>query len=216
MSPLAGLLPEDFLNRHVMTVFLLLWAISCVNLPYPKYFALQHVPTVLAVVLLTMAERRRLIDRPGFSLVIVFLLLHLLGARYLYSYVPYDAWSQHLIGVRITDYFEFERNHYDRLVHFCFGILMIYPLWQFAERQLDLRGWWPAFLAVSMVMAASAVYEIAEWATAMTFAADWADAYNGQQGDVWDAQRDMALAAGGAVMGAGAVSLFHKSSARAA
>jgi hypothetical protein len=33
-------------------------------------------------------------------------------------------------------------------------------------------------------MAASADYEIAEWATAMIFAADWADAYNRQQDDM--------------------------------
>ncbi|MCI0335790.1 MAG: DUF2238 domain-containing protein [Planctomycetes bacterium] len=35
----------------------------------------------------------------------------------------------------------------------------------------------------------------------MIFAPDWADAYNGQQGDVWDAQRDMTLAWAGSVLG---------------
>jgi putative membrane protein len=216
MSSVAGVLPENSLNRHVMVAFLALWALSCVRLPYPKYFAMQHVPTVLAVVALTMAEKKQLVDRPGFALVIAFMVLHLLGARYLYSFVPYDAWSQSLFGFRITDYFGFERNHYDRLVHFCFGILIVYPIWRFSERQLHLRGWWVAGLAVSMVMAASAVYEIGEWATAMTFAPEWAEAYNGQQGDVWDAQRDMALAGIGAILGAGAVSLFHKSRKRVA
>jgi putative membrane protein len=208
MSPVTDLLPRDTLNRHVMVAFLALWALSCFSLPYPKYFAMQHVPTVLAVVALTIVDKKQLIDRTGFSLVILFLLLHLLGARYLYSYVPYDAWSQRLVGVRITDYFGFERNHYDRLVHFCFGLFMIYPLGRFFEWPVGLQGRWPATLAVGMVMAASAVYEIGEWATAMTFAPHWADAYNGQQGDVWDAQRDMALAGSGAVVAAGLFSVF--------
>ena len=54
-----------------------------------------------------------------------------------------------------------------------------------------------------MILAASAVYEIAEWVAAMTFAPDWADAYNGQQGDLWDAQRDMALAWRGSMVECG-------------
>lgn len=214
MPLLAGLLPKDSFNRHLMVALLVIWAVSCVNLDSAKYFAMQHVPTVLAVVSLTIAERKQLIDRLGFSLITGFLLLHLLGARYLYSYVPYDAWSQQIFGVRITDYFGFERNHYDRLVHFCFGVLFVYPLWHFFERQLSLRGWWSAVLAICVVMAASAVYEIGEWVTALTFAPDWADAYNGQQGDAWDAQRDMALAGVGAIVAASLVGVFKKSVAR--
>ncbi|MEX0642015.1 MAG: DUF2238 domain-containing protein, partial [Pirellulales bacterium] len=172
----------------------------------------QHVPTVLATVALTIAERRRFIDRLGFALVIFFLVLHLLGARYLYSFVPYDDWSQQLFGIRITDSFRFERNHYDRLVHVCFGLLFVYPLARFFERQLGIAGWWPAVLAVCVVLAAGAVYEIAEWLTAMTFAPDWADAYNGQQGDAWDAERDMAFAAVGSIVGAGFIGLARKAS----
>jgi putative membrane protein len=57
------------------------------------------------------------------------------------------------------------------------------------------------------VLAASAVYEIGEWATAMTFAPDWAEAYNGQQGDPWDAQKDMAFAAVGSILAVGFVGL---------
>ena len=214
MLLLAGLLPKDTFNRRLMMVFLVLWAVSCINVADPKYFAMQHVPTVLAVVSLTMAERKQLIDRLGFSLITGFLLLHLLGARYLYSDVPYDAWSQQIFGVSITDCFGFERNHYDRLVHFCFGLLFVYPLWQFFERQLSLRGRWSAVLAICVVMAVSAVYEIGEWVTALTFAPDWADAYNGQQGDAWDAQRDMSLAGVGAIVAASLFGVFKKPDAR--
>jgi putative membrane protein len=104
----------------------------------------------------------------------------------------------------------FERNHYDRLVHFCFGLLFVHPLWELFALHVRVGGWWPGVLAVCVVLAASAVYEIGEWATAMTFAPDWADAYNGQQGDPWDAQKDMALAAAGAILGAGIVSLARR------
>jgi len=195
-------LPRDSINRLVLAMFLFLWAISCFRLPYPEFFAMQHVPTVLALVGLIAAERKQWIDRLGFSLVVSFLILHLVGARYLYSNVPYDDWSQLVLGVRVNDMLGLERNHYDRLVHFCFGVLFVYPISEFFRQQLKLAGWWPAAMSVCMVLAASAAYEIAEWATAITFAPDWAEAYNGQQGDVWDPQQDMALAAVGSIIAA--------------
>jgi putative membrane protein len=193
-------LPADPFNRFALALFLVVWAVSCIRLPYPEYFAMQHVPTVLAVIGLIVADKRWGIDRLSYAFIILFLLLHVLGARYLYSYVPYDDWSKYLLGFRVTDYLGFERNHYDRLVHFCFGLLITYPAWKVFDAQLGLRGIWPGALAISVVLSASAVYEIIEWAMAMTLAPDWAEAYNGQQGDVWDAQRDMALAACGAVL----------------
>jgi putative membrane protein len=212
MPSIHAALPSDSFNRGALALLLAVWCMSCVRLPYPKYFAMQHVPTVVAVIALVAADKRWGIDRWSWTLLVAFLLLHVLGARYLYSYVPYDEWSQWLLGVRITDYFGFERNHYDRMVHFFFGLLLVYPAWNVFESHLHLRGNWPAALAVAVVLAASALYEIIEWAMAMSFAPDWAEAYNGQQGDVWDAQRDMALAAAGSVLGSGLVLLFRKRS----
>jgi putative membrane protein len=214
MPSIRAILPDDSFNRNLVAVLLVLWCVSCFRLPSPKYFAMQHVPTVIAVIGLVAIDKRFEVDRLSYTCFIFFLLLHVLGARYLYSYVPYDDWSQWLLGIRITDYFGFERNHYDRLVHFAFGLLMIYPLWQVLESHLPRGRLWPAAAAVCIVLAASAVYEIIEWSMAMTFAPDWAEAYNGQQGDVWDPQRDMALATGGAAIGVGLVGAFHKSPIR--
>ena len=201
------MLPNDPYNRAVLAIFLVLWAVSCINLPYPEYFAMQHVPTVLAVAGLIVAERKRWIDRLGISLVVSFLILHVIGARSLYSNVPYDDWSQTFFGFRIGERMGFECNHYDRLVHFSFGLLLCYPLWELFARYTRLEGWWPGVLAICVVLAASAVYEIGEWATAMTFAPDWAEAYNGQQGDPWDAQKDMAFAGAGSILAVGFVGL---------
>jgi putative membrane protein len=67
-------------------------------------------------------------------------------------------------------------------------------------------------MSICVILAASAVYEIGEWATAMAFAPDWAEAYNGQQGDIWDPQRDMALAAIGSIVAAGFIGLRRRSS----
>jgi putative membrane protein len=195
----SQLLPDDAWNRFALAVFLALWAISCLRVPYPKYFWLQHVPTVAVVVVLVLAQNRLHISRLSYPL------LHVLGARYLYSYVPYDDWSERLLGYRITERFSFTRNHYDRLVHLLFGLLLVVPAWRFSQRIVGTTAWWSAAFAFSAIMAASAVYEVFEWLVAVIMAPDWAESYNGQQGDMWDAQRDMALAGLGAILGLAAI-----------
>ena len=194
-------LPVDRWNRNALAVFLVLWAISCIRVPYPKYFWLQHVPTVAVVFVLVIAQNRLQISCLSYTLILAFMLLHVLGARYLYSYVPYDDWSEWFFGYRITDRFEFTRNHYDRVVHFFFGLLLVVPAWRFSQRIVGTTAWWSAAFAFSTIMAASAVYEVFEWLVAVNMAPDWAESYNGQQGDMWDAQRDMALAGLGAILG---------------
>jgi putative membrane protein len=216
MLSLVGMLPEDRWNRSLMAAFLVLWAISCIRLPHPEYFVIQHVPTVLATIALVVAERKHVVDRLGFTLIVLFLMLHLLGARYLYSFVPYDDWTQKLFDVNITEQFGFQRNHYDRLVHVAFGLLFVYPLARFFHKRLGLAGSWPPILAVCTILAASAVYEIAEWLAAMTFAPDWAEAYNGQQGDLWDAQWDMALACAGSMVSAAIIAVLGRRKLRRA
>jgi putative membrane protein len=181
----------------------LFWAVSCINVPYPKYFWLQHVPTVGGIVALAWAQNRLQISRVSYTLIIALMALHVFGARYLYSYVPYDEWTQRLFGFSITDRFGFERNHYDRLVHFCFGLWLIVPAWRFSRRIVGLGPAWAAVFAFTAIMTASAIYEVLEWLGAIIMAPDWAESYNGQQGDVWDPQWDMALAACGAILGLG-------------
>lgn len=185
----------------LLFAFVLLWALSCVAAPYPNELVLQHVPTVLVVAGLIAGRRRRWLSRQSESLVLLFMTLHMLGARYLYSYVPYDDWSYWLMGQSISSRFGFTRNHYDRLVHFAYGLLLVSPAREVLSRQLKPTGRGADWLALEFILATSAVYEIAEWLVAVTLAPDWADHYNGQQGDVWDAQKDMALAALGAAVG---------------
>src|SRR5688572_7436139 len=83
MTLLGGILPDDRWNRSLMAAFLVLWALSCIRLPHPEYFVIQHLPTVLATIALIVAERKHVVDRLGFTLIVLFLMLHLLGARYL-------------------------------------------------------------------------------------------------------------------------------------
>lgn len=193
-------LPRDRFQRALFLFFLVFFAGSCVAPPYRQFLLMQHVPTVLAGLLLAYLSNRFAISRLSFSSIIVFLCLHTLGARYLYSYVPYDVWSQQILGLRISDVFGFQRNHYDRVVHFSYGLLLAVPIQEFERRHLRLSVALSSVLAIECIIATSAGYELIEWLVAIVFTPDWADQFLGQQGDMFDAQKDMALATAGATL----------------
>jgi len=196
----SELVPRDPFQKLLFTLFLCVFAVSCINPPYLQFMLMQHVPTVLVTILLGIASNRFLISRFSFASIILFLCLHTLGARYLYSYVPYDRWSEAMLGLNISEYFGFVRNHYDRVVHFSYGLLLAVPILEFERRYFQLSVNVSAALAVECILATSAAYELAEWAVAVVFAPEWAESFLGQQGDPFDAHKDMALATTGALV----------------
>lgn len=200
VSVLVVILPRDSYQRALFLFFLLFFAGSCVAPPYLQYLLMQHVPTVLAAFLLAYLSNRFVISRLSFSSIILFLCLHTLGARYLYSYVPYDVWSEKLLGVNLSETFGFQRNHYDRLVHFSYGLLLAVPVQEFERRYLRLSTAISSVLAIEFIIATSASYELIEWLVAVVFTPEWAEQFLGQQGDIFDAQKDTALATAGAVV----------------
>ncbi len=183
-----------------LIVFVLLTVLSCIN-PYDtEYIALQHVPTVISLLLLILLDRRWPFDRTTYLCALGILLLHVLGARYLYSFVPYDRWTRDWLGFSIQETFGWKRNHYDRLVHFVYGVLMGLAMVRWLPMHFLRKRRWAGFLAVNIVLSTSCVYELLEWLIAAGMAPDWAESFNGQQGDMWDAHKDMALALAGALL----------------
>jgi putative membrane protein len=159
--------------------------VTWINPPWPAEQALHS--SLTAVALVTMWILRKRLDTAQWAWALVFLALHTIAARWIYSFVPYDDWTTAVFSVRLSEAFSWERNHFDRLVHFAYGVCLTAML-----RLKWLRS-------LEIVLATSALYELLEWAIAMTLAPGVAEAYNGQQGDMWDAHADMALAALGAL-----------------
>lgn len=144
--------------------------------------------------------RRWPLSTPALACIVAFLALHTLGGRYAYSNVPYDDWAHALTGSTLSEAFGWTRNHYDRLVHFAFGALSVIPVAEIARRWGGLGPRGATLTVLAWVLAISCLYEIFEWLLTIVAAGETADRYNGQQGDLWDAQKDMALATLGAVL----------------
>ena len=161
---------------------------------------LQHIPTVAVLIAWPFATRRFPLSPPALLCLAAFILLHILAARYIYSYVPYDNWTERLFGFSVTQRFHLRRNHFDRLVHFSFGLLWVRPIWEICVRYLRVPRRFAYYTAWEFVLAFSMLYELVEWGLSVILAGSDADAYNGQQGDLWDAQKDMSFALLGATV----------------
>jgi putative membrane protein len=172
------------------------------------------LPTLLVLLAAPFALRRWPLSNAALACFVLFLALHTIGGRYTYSAVPYDQVARALAGTSISEAFGLSRNHYDRLVHLSYGLLAILPVREALERHFGLSRRVALYIAFESVLAVSAVYEIVEWLLTLAAAGPTAAAYNGQQGDIWDAQKDMALAAAGALI-ALAVSCWRRRGASA-
>lgn len=184
----------------LLGLFVVLWVVSCLYPPYPNELVLQHIPTVIAVLLLVAVEFILPLSLGSYIAVLAFLCLHLLGARYLYSNVPYHEWFDVLRGRDARPLGAWHRNHYDRMVHFSYGLMLTGVACEFLRKATAMSGAWGWTMAISVILCTSALYEIIEWCIALLLAPDAAEAYNGQQGDMWDAQKDMTLALVGSVI----------------
>lgn len=186
-------------RRMILT---LLAAIGLANIaqPYPDLAPLQHGPTVALILFTPWLLRRWPLSTAAIACIWLFLLLHTLGARWIYSYVPYDDWARMVSGHDLSSLFGTTRNGYDRLVHFAFGALLTLPVAESARRYGGLSHGWSLTFAFAFVGLGSAAYEIFEWLLTIVAAGDTADYYNGQQGDLWDAQKDMAAAQVGSAL----------------
>jgi putative membrane protein len=176
--------------------FWLLLAIAPVD---RSTWLLENVLVFAGVPALIAVQRWLPLSRLSATLLFVFFCLHALGAHYTYSLVPYDAAFDVLFGFSLNDALGFNRNHYDRLVHFCFGAFLAYPCREILVRVAAVRGLWGYLFPVLLMMSASVLYELIEWAAAVVFGGDLGMHYLGTQGDEWDGHRDMALASLGAL-----------------
>lgn len=175
-------------------IFLLVWLALAIRPTSRADWLLENVPTLVLVPLAVLTYRRFRFSDQAYVQATIFALLHSVGSHYTYSEVPLGNW--------LRDALELTRNHYDRVVHLLFGVLMLRPMRELALHNSRNVGWLATdYLSLAAVGFWSLAYEIVEWAVASIADPAAGTAYLGTQGDVWDAQKDMALACLGAALG---------------
>ena len=189
--------------RILLGVYLLWWTLLAIAPSYREDWLLENLLVFVGLPALMLLHRHVRLSAGACTALFVFFVLHAIGAHYTYSEVPYDAWAQALGGCSVSEVFGWQRNHYDRLVHFLYGLLVTPAAIALLDRRAPQQGLWRWLLPWLFMVSHSTLYEIIEFAAAVTFGGDLGQAYVGTQGDVWHAQKDSALAAIGAAVAVG-------------
>ncbi|MFD3003355.1 DUF2238 domain-containing protein [Pontibacter toksunensis] len=179
-------------------LFAVFWIYTGLTTPDLVNWLMENTLTLSMIIFLVAFYNIFRFTDTSYTLIFLFLLLHVYGSQYQYADNPFGEW--------LREQFGFQRNHYDRLVHLGFGLLLAYPMHDVLANGFRIKPYWLTFLLpVEFVLSLSAVYEVVEW-----FVADVAYSgteqgmdFLGMQGDIWDAQKDIALAFAGSIAAMG-------------
>jgi len=183
-----------------LVAFSIIWLALAIEPLHRPEWLLENVIVFVGVPVLVLLHWHLPLSRISISLIFLFMCLHEVGAHYTYAEVPYDRWFESLTGRGLNDRFDWERNHFDRVIHFLYGLLITYPVREIVLRMSHAKGFWTYLFPVLIVISTSTIFELLEWLAAIIFGGDLGVAYLGMQGDIWDAQKDMALAAAGTIV----------------
>ncbi len=174
----------------LILAFLAVWVWAAINPVFSHDWLLENYLVFIFVPLILITGRYFKLSNVSYTLITIFLCLHVIGSHYTYEHVPFGYTLQNWLGAG--------RNMYDRLVHFSFGFLLAYPIREVFMRLAKVKGFWGYYLPLDLTLSFSALYEIIEWITASSVGSAAGIAFLGAQGDVWDAQKDMLMAGIGA------------------
>ena len=155
----------------------------CAISPYDRaVWWAENIPVLLIVSVLVLISRGFRFSNTSYVLMVIFIILHTIGGHYTFERVPFAA---------VSEFFGFERNHYDRVAHFSVG-LYAYPIAEvLMVKRLVHTRWIIALFPVFAIAAVAGAYEILEWQYALNSDPAAGIAVLGSQGDIWDAQKDI-------------------------
>jgi putative membrane protein len=183
---------QNTLLKAFLAVFFVIWTWTFLRTTDHANWITENVLTMVFIGGLCFGYRKFRFSDLSYTLMFVYILLHIYGAMYTYAENPFGYWLQ--------DRMQGDRNHYDRIVHFSFGFLLAYPMRDYFKNHFGWPIWVCWVLPVEITLSFSGAYELIEWAVADVFFPAQGAAYLGSQGDVWDAQKDMGLAFTGAIL----------------
>jgi putative membrane protein len=202
ISPARTPLKKNFWLIAFTFVFGTAWASTLIGTSDINNWILENTLVFLFLGFLIFSYKKYQFSDLSYLLICIYLCLHVYGSQYTYAENPFGYW--------LKDQFHWERNHYDRIVHFSFGFLLAYPMRELFLSWLKFPVWVAWVLPIEITLSVSGFYELIEWAVADVFFKSQGDAYLGTQGDIWDAQKDMFLATLGAILATSIVSSIKK------
>jgi putative membrane protein len=193
-------------KRNTMHFFLLfiimavlIWSLIKPNHGYMVWL-MEALPSIFVLIFLISIYNKFRLTTLSYVIITLLVILTFIGGHYSYSKVPFFNW--------IREYFDLQRNHYDRFGHFLKGLMVIVIIEVLLKKTTLLKSNTTNFIALCITLAIGAFYEIIEWAsTTIVKGGKATKDFLGMQGDIWDAQWDMFLLLVGSIL---AILIFTK------
>jgi len=192
---------KDRTLQALAVIYGAVWTWAAISPHNRGDWLLENLLVFAAVGFGVWLQRVRPLSDVTWILTTIFMIFHSIGSHYTYSLVPLGDWLQDAAGL--------ERNHYDRIIHFAFGLLLTYPIWELFRRTGITGRRWAGFFAFAIISTGSGIYELIEWGAAMVVDPEAGLAFLGTQGDPFDSQKDHALALVGSLIALAALRLAH-------
>jgi putative membrane protein len=192
---------HQYIRATLFMTLLAVWVWSAIYPANPSAWLLENILVILGVPLGIFLGQYFRVSTTSYFFLMLFLVLHLVGAHYTYAGVPF--------GERLGEWWGTDRNMYDRLVHFSFGLLLAFPIREMFFRVARVRGIWGYIFPLDITLSLSALFEIIELGVVHFSGAEAGVAFLATQGDVWDPVLDMGLAALGALVTLVIIGLFN-------
>ncbi len=156
-------------------------------------WTMEVLPAVVVLIIAIATYNKFRLTTLSYIIIAILSIIMFIGGHYTYSKVPLFNW--------IKDYFDLNRNHYDRFGHLLKGLFAI-VIREILMRKTPLTiGWWLYSVTLSFSLAIGVLYEIIEWlSTKIAKDGKATKEFLGMQGDIWDAQWDMSLTLVGSIL----------------
>ncbi len=190
---------QNFIRNYpyILAVFIFIFfTLLAFNPSDRAVWIVEVIPVIGIYLLLMFTVNIYRFTNISYTFIAIGLFWHTIGAHYTFANVPFDL---------VTDMFNFQRNHYDRVGHFLVG-LYAYPIAEFMRNKIETKKIVAILFALFFIMSIACGYEIVEWIYADIESGNTGIEFLGSQGDNWDAQKDMLANTLGAVV---ALSLFY-------
>ncbi len=143
----------DHLQRALFAAYVAAWIWAAID-PVDRFdWFLENILIFLVIPFLVPIHTRFPLSDASYLLIFLFVCLHAVG------------------------------SHYDRFVHFCFGILLFHPLREAGRRYVGGARAFATLAAIGFVFMGPAGFEILEMFVAMIVDPEAGQAYLGTQGD---------------------------------
>jgi putative membrane protein len=198
--------PSKRLRIILLFVFVVFWLTLSINPVDTTMWIVENILMFAGLIFIIKSGNSLNLSSASYVFIFLFFILQTIGAHYTYSLVPW--------GFEVQDYFNLSRNHYDRLVHFSFGLLLVIPVKEYLSTHIIIKNKTIfSLILIFIFLGIGGLYEVIEWIYALIDGGENATNFLGEQGDKWDSQQDMALAGLGALIALVLHTMYGKKSA---